>query len=280
MNHIIEYIKQFNTRDNTSNTKNKFLNEIIKLKKDYQKNIEEKNANKMFVLEEVLSIQNLFLKSFNEIKNKKYYEGWCTLEECEVKIGFILKHITKEEKQNYWINFIKDKIRKIQLLYPYNLFTSTEFIEKEKKCSICDKVVSIRNHCGHDVGHIYNGVPCYRIVTQVDFIGMAIVENPAHKYAVAFFDDGEKKNDFYNYVVVEYLINGLNSPFDEWSVKKSEKLHPHSKFRDVGRNDKCPCASNEKYKNCCLPKDGVLMPHYDFDFSIVKDEKLLGLKFV
>ena len=24
-------------------------------------------------------------------------------------------------------------------------------------------------------------------------------------------------------------------------------------FRDVGRNDPCPCASGKKFKKCCLP---------------------------
>jgi uncharacterized protein DUF1186/SEC-C motif-containing protein len=32
-------------------------------------------------------------------------------------------------------------------------------------------------------------------------------------------------------------------------------LHPvHNPFRDVGRNDPCPCGSGKKFKKCCLPQ--------------------------
>ena len=27
----------------------------------------------------------------------------------------------------------------------------------------------------------------------------------------------------------------------------------HNPFRDVGRNDPCPCGSGKKFKKCCLP---------------------------
>lgn len=45
---------------------------------------------------------------------------------------------------------------------------------------------------------------------------------------------------------------------DEYS-KEAEALMQYyadqqrkEKFRHVGRNDKCPCGSNLKYKKCCL----------------------------
>ena len=33
-----------------------------------------------------------------------------------------------------------------------------------------------------------------------------------------------------------------------------EKLEPHSSFKDLNKNDNCPCKSGKSYKNCCLKK--------------------------
>jgi hypothetical protein len=59
----------------------------------------------------------------------------------------------------------------------------------KKKCSVCDKDVSIRNPCGHFVGEIYNGEMCFRIVTEVKVLGMSLVENPGNKFYVMFIQD-------------------------------------------------------------------------------------------
>ena len=34
-----------------------------------------------------------------------------------------------------------------------------------------------------------------------------------------------------------------------WKKAHTQKIREHKK---VGRNDKCPCGSGKKYKNCCL----------------------------
>ena len=37
---------------------------------------------------------------------------------------------------------------------------------------------------------------------------------------------------------------------------KKAKLQPLvRRGKKVGRNDKCPCGSGKKYKQCCLPKE-------------------------
>lgn len=86
---------------------------------------------------------------------------------------------------------------------------------------------------------------------------------PVQRYSVPFLVDPKTKEsvDHYDYSLVEYVIRGLRSPFDEWSLTKTTTRQPHRRFKHVGRNAKCPRESGRKYKSCCLREDGVLRPH-------------------
>ena len=41
------------------------------------------------------------------------------------------------------------------------------------------------------------------------------------------------------------------------SVSQKEENKPKEgiDYSGIGRNDKCPCGSGKKYKNCCMPKE-------------------------
>ena len=41
----------------------------------------------------------------------------------------------------------------------------------------------------------------------------------------------------------------------KYQQKRSFKIRNKGKFKGLGRNDKCACGSNIKYKNCCLDKN-------------------------
>ncbi len=48
---------------------------------------------------------------------------------------------------------------------------------------------------------------------------------------------------------LDLMINEVALGADELMVgKKSKSLNP---FKDVGRNDPCPCDSGKKFKQCC-----------------------------
>ena len=38
------------------------------------------------------------------------------------------------------------------------------------------------------------------------------------------------------------------------AVKEEAKDKQNIDYSNVGRNDKCPCGSGKKYKNCCMNK--------------------------
>ena len=243
--------------------------------KSIQENSEEK-AKEIWVLEQIAEIQQGYQIIFNALKSREYYEAWCDLERLEIKFQGLKKHFSYNEEE-YKLAFIEKCITNLQAIYPYSLFFSSEIVELEKKCNICNKVLSVRNPCNHKVGEIYKGEYCLRIISDFKVIGVAIVNNPVHKYSVAFFKDettGDTK-DQYNYVAIDYLMNRLNSTFEDWDLEIEYKFIPHEYFSGYGTDDFCPCNSGDKYNECCLSNPGVRHLNYEFIVKNPSDLKVL-----
>jgi len=239
--------------------------QLTRLKSDFVKQGLEDKANEIWCIESILNIQTTYLKAFTQLKNQKYYEAWCSFEQVELALNFLAPHFDINSDE-YKLSFIEKHTKKYQSLYPYKIFMSPEILEKEKKCNICNRVVSIRRPCGHEVGNLYNGQMCCRIVTDMELLGIAMVETPLQKYSVPFLSDEKtgKSIDHYDYSLLKYLIKRITGPFEDWDYELTSKVYSHNHFSNVGRNEKCPCGSGRKYKKCCLNKEGVEMPHYKF----------------
>jgi hypothetical protein len=41
---------------------------------------------------------------------------------------------------------------------------------------------------------------------------------------------------------------------DPWDIDYENEASVVNPYRDIGRNDKCPCGSGKKFKKCCLEK--------------------------
>ena len=52
------------------------------------------------------------------------------------------------------------------------------------------------------------------------------------------------KND-----IIKFLLN-LNLVISDTKQKEEQKMQVASN-KKIGRNEKCPCGSEKKYKNCC-----------------------------
>jgi hypothetical protein len=116
---------------------------------------------------------------------------------------------------------------------------------------------------------------------MVEFLGTAMTKEPVQKYSVVFLPDPDTGGfkDTYNYSVIRYLVDRLQSPFDGWTFDKTKMRHPHSRYSHVGRNEPCPCESGKKYKNCCLNESGVLRPHVQFHFSNPPPKEQLTIEY-
>jgi len=269
---IIKYLKELKNRTNPKEEYEKYSKFLKDLKQKYVINNNQKQAKRIWCLEQILDIQNEYLFSYDDLKNYRFYDAWVKFEQIEIKLSNLKRHF-KEKINNFYIKQIEEYTKKFQSLYPYKFFLSTGMVVKEKICSICGKRVNLRNHCGHEVGEIYNGEMCCRIINHIETItDVSLVESPVHKYAVAFF--GTKGNlDSYNYAALKYLIKHLESPFEKWNYELTTKRHPHEFFPNLNPNDNCPCNSGKKYIDCCKSEVGILMPHYQFIFYSPKPKK-------
>lgn len=240
-----------------------FLKQYAVINHDY------KSAKKIWCLEQIFNIQKGYVDAFFDIKRCDFYEGWCLLEDVEGCYINLNRHFDNNN-DNYKIRFIFEHVKKIQSVFPYNLFLSPGLIVDKFKCNICGKTYKLRKKCEHEVGEIYDGRLCVKLADGVNLLECSIVKSPVQKYSV-FFNEGE---DNYNYFLVYEIISNLQSPFHLWNYTISEKLQPHSNFKHLSENDYCPCGSGEKYKNCCLNKKGVLGLHYQISYSVKPKDKI------
>jgi len=245
------------------------------LKKEAVRSQKQDDAKMYWCFEQILIVQNAFIKAFFQLKDKQYYDAWCTLEKVEIGLHSLLRHHVDADEE-YHLFYIEKHTSQFQSLYPYRVFMSPALLVHEKLCSICQQPISIRNPCGHRVGEIYDGEMCGRMISKADILEISMVENPVQKYSVPFLKDPKTNEtiDQYNYALVRYLVERLESPFHEWRVEWTKIRHPHSRFLDVGRNQPCPCESGKKYKDCCLRESGVMRPHCLFSFSVAPPEHL------
>jgi hypothetical protein len=251
------------------------------MKRDAIERDNQSLAKRIWCLEQILRVQNYYLNAFARLKESHFYESWCLFEQAEIALLRLRPHFTEAANQ-YQLQFIRRHIPRYQSLYPYRLFMSPEIIYKKKLCSICDKPVSVRQPCGHQVGEIYGGEMCGRQVTEATFTCMAMVESPTQKYSVVFPQAREEggKSDGFEYPILEYLIKRLEDPFHAWNVSWTTRRHPHWRFRNVEETAPCPCGSSRPYRDCCLSEAGVLRPHCEFLFSVHPSSDLLETEYV
>lgn len=246
------------------------------LKLDYVKKDNQIQAKRIWILQTITDIHKDFREAFSLLKSKEYYEGWRKLEQIEITISALKKHFTWDKKQ-FHLWQIERSVKNLHVIFPYHLFASTELLKKKKKCSVCDSEISIRKPCGHVVGEIYKGEMCYRIVTEVEVMGISLVENPGNKYSVMFLKDEktDKQIDQYSYDAIDYLFEHIDSPYEDWDLEVRQMKIKKEDYGKVGRNDKCTCGSQKKFKDCCLLKVGTTYPHYAFILKNPSSKTLL-----
>lgn len=224
-------------------------------------------ANKCWVYQKILYVHKIYNQAFFLLKSKKYNAGWNLLGRVEIEIGFLKKHIHLVDK-NYRINFIEANIIKLQALFPYHIFASSEFISKEEVCGICRMNVSVRNPCGHLPGELYMGIMCNREVTISEMLGLALVENPVNKYSVMFNESKDPIiRDNEQFGNLNYILNFLKGPYEPWDMEVTARLFPHTDYPGLQPEDSCPCHEGKLYKDCCFLKEGIQGFHYQFGLS-------------
>lgn len=251
---ICDYLKQ-----NKLNFNDDVLNSINIIKSKAVDNADEDLANYMWCLQQIYIIQKKYISAYLLLKEKIFEEAWLLFDRIEISIISLMDNFDMSVNK-YNIEFILNNIRNFQKLYPYEYFLSRESIIKSEKCTICGRKVTLRNACEHKIGKLYNGEICLHEITDFEFKCMALVKNPFDKFSYIQIQDKE-----YNYEMIEILSQELKSPYEKWHIEDSKIIKPE--FRKIGRNEKCPCGSNKKYKKCCMDTEKELMSHHKIIFE-------------
>lgn len=72
-------------------------------------------------------------------------------------------------------------------------------------------------------------------------------------------------NQEYNYGMLEILMSKIDNPYDEFHVETVKVIKPE--YKNIGRNETCPCGSGKRYKKCHLGTKDELMDHHKIYFS-------------
>jgi hypothetical protein len=235
----------------------------------------EKNESTLLIIWFCLSTIeaiDTFSKAFILLKKREYYKGWNELAQVEVIIHNI-KYNIPDYSDYMAIKYLDQYTSKFQKIFPYKIFTSIVLVNPKEECSICGRSMEPFSGCEHIRGKVYAGELCNSIISDGDFIGMDFVEKPAMRCAVVFDDlDNPEK-----YKALEYLIPLLPNEYINWDVKITTEYEPHTNY-NVKRNERCPCHSGKKYKQCCMKNlKGIKYDNYHFllpDKLLHKNKKL------
>ena len=236
---------------------------LSQLKKEAVDTGDQLTAKAVWSLETAGRIQDHFISAFKLIRSEDCEKAWQQLDRCATELIFLDKHLSfDEENDEFGLEYIRVQTKQIQELYLLTWGASPAFIYKKVRCSICGAKITLRSECGHISGEIYDGEMCGSVVEGIEILHIALVENPAQKYSV-FFPDGND-NDLLE--PVKFLGRHLKTPWQRWSCYKETRRQYHPVFKDVGRNDSCPCGSERKYKRCCFGNEESF-PHFQFTFE-------------
>ena len=224
---------------------------------------DQMTAKAVWCLETIGHAQDSFVSAFKQLQAGDFKKAWDDLESCENQIVFLDRHFPEKDDE-FGVEHARVHTQRLQDLFPLTWAFSPAFLYKEVVCSICGAKQSLRSGCEHVGGEIYDGEMCGRVVTSSELLHVALVTNPARKISYIFPEDDNPEQ----LLPIKELATALGSPWRRWSYQKEERRLFHPAFRKLGRNDRCPCMSGAKYKNCCLHKERVF-PHFQISLDEV-----------
>lgn len=237
---------------------NSALTQLTEAKHAASADAEEEKANQLWRDIQVLKIASTFVAAIKNIKQKKYRDAWCELEQCEIACKFLGENSSTAFFQESGARFIETYTGKWQSLFPYCVFASPAMVVGYYSCSICNHKIRPRSRCQHTKGRLYNGEICTHQAHELEILEISIVSKPVQKYSVMHNDET------LDFSLLEYLCSHIESPFDEWDAHWTTKKFPRARFGSLSENQNCPCQSGCLFGQCCSNKAEIEIPHVDF----------------
>jgi hypothetical protein len=245
------------------------LAETAKARKTLATDPDEKN--RLWFVGAYAQGTELYLESYRLMGRGQFMDGWCTLEQAELAFERL--------EDNAFVPPLAPCVaRRAELValwqstFPYRHFISPAMIFKRWECSICGKQSTPVDPCGHIPNRVYAGELCYRRILEAIPREVSIVTDPVQKYSVLQLD--------YDYSVTQYVLDHLTGPFHRWSGEWTHKRHPHDRFASSALDGPCPCDSKLRYSECCLPTEGVRLPHFQMMVASRSHEGILEERLV
>lgn len=238
-----------------------YLSELAEQKNNAVLDGDEEAANSCWRAMEAIELNVAYINAFQNLKDKKFRESWCELEQCEIRASFISNNSSEDFLLHSRVSFIIEVVKKLQSLYPYCVFASPEFTVGYQTCSICGHKVRPRNRCAHVKGKLYCGQLCVYQQHDISLKSISLVSNPVQKYSVVHDDET------LNFSALNYLMSIVDNPFELWDTEWTTKAYPAAQFSSCAPDQKCPCDSGSSFSDCCLGKAEIEVPHVNFVFN-------------
>jgi len=206
---------------------------------------DEQLANAQYVFKQYFLLFCNLMKYFGLLKRKEYKFSWNKLQDCIDSAQYIGR-FTDDRLD---VPQLLDLLRNYETLYPYKVFSSSEYIITRSNCSICGKSM-LSLECPHIKDNLYWGKPAEEIFGEIkEFQTVYLVSHPEDKrYIIELSDDN--RDEVEKFKKLDQFLD-LNLPFLQNFTVKSVIETRTKEIEKVGRNDHCPCGSGIKFKKCC-----------------------------
>lgn len=230
---------------------------IGSLKEKAIQNEDESNANALFVVNSYIKLIQKYTKYWVLLRSEKYRESWGALQDCLDHLRVVSRFTNWTEK--FHLDFLWMQLKELEKLYPFKVFSSIEMMIEKEKCSVCGKP-STDLDCVHIRGELYNGELAHSIVEKGKLLAVALVKNPMDKRCVVEVS-GDNRSEEEKFKLLHFFNSQVKVPLQAFGIVETTRDRSINEFKDVGRNERCPCGSTKKFKNCCINKNSITTPH-------------------
>lgn len=213
--------------------------------------IEEKNeklANAQLIFKNYFLVFCNLASYFKLLQEQHYKSSWNALQDCLDDLKFVGKYLELDSRKE--IPDIYDLLECYEKLYPYTVFTSSEYIISKSHCSICGKSMQSLS-CPHIKGNLYWGEIAVEYIDEIqEFQAVCLVKHPEDKRCIIELSD-DNRTESEKFKKLEQFI-ALKLPFlQQFTITSQIETRQRNDIIKVGRNEPCSCGSGIKFKKCC-----------------------------
>lgn len=206
----------------------------------------EQLANAQFLFKKYFVLFSYLSQYFDLLIKKEFKQSWDKLQDCLDTI----KYIGKFTDDRLEVDDLYSLLTQYESLYPYKLFCSSEYVVSKSHCSICGKSMQSLA-CPHIRGNIYWGEPAVEVIDEIKTLhAVSIVKHPEDKRCTIWAaDDTRTEEEKFKKLS---LFLALQMPLlQQFTLTSKIELRTKEGLPSAGRNQKCPCGSGKKFKQCC-----------------------------